>query len=163
MRPIVGFLLHDVARLMRKRFEQCSRNLDLTRSQWQVLDKLAINEGIHQQGLADLLKIESVTLLRLLEKMEHRGLIERRRHQTDRRLSLIFLTQTARPLLQVMHDLGEQTRVEAMTGFSHAECEQMLQMLTRMHERLVHSCMFSIESDSEKHPRRKSQTFRDES
>lgn len=141
MRPSVGFLLHDVARLMRKRFEQRTRGLDLTRSQWQVLDKLSINEGIHQKGLADLLEIESVTLLRLLDKMQIRGLIERRRHLTDRRLTLLYLTQASHPLLQVMQGLGEETRVEAMAGFSDAERHQMMQMLTRMREQLVHACM----------------------
>lgn len=143
MRPTVGFLLHDVARLMRKRFEQRTRGLDLTRSQWQVLDKLSINEGIHQRGLADLLEIESVTLLRLLDKMQIRGLIERRRHLTDRRLTLLYLTQAAHPLLQVMQGLGEETRVEAMAGFSDAERQQMMQLLTRMREQLVRVCMLS--------------------
>ena len=33
----LGFLLHDVARLMRRRFEQNARDIGLTRSQWQVL------------------------------------------------------------------------------------------------------------------------------
>ena len=41
-----GFLLHDVARLMRKRFEQNARGLRLTRSQCSVLAHLARNEGI---------------------------------------------------------------------------------------------------------------------
>lgn len=151
MRPTVGFLLHDVARLMRKRFEQRARNLDLTRSQWQVLAKLSVNEGIHQKGLADLLEIESITLVRLLDKMQERGLIERRRHPSDRRLSLLFLTPVAHPLLEIMRGLGEQTRNEAMADFSDAEREQLMQMLTRMREQLVHACTLPVESESEKH------------
>ncbi|MNP07839.1 Transcriptional regulator SlyA [compost metagenome] len=146
MRPTVGFLLHDVARLMRKRFEQRARILDLTRSQWQVLAKLSVNEGIHQKGLAGLLEIESITLVRLLDKMQERGLIERRRHPSDRRLSLLFLTPAARPLLEVMRGLGEQTRSEAMADFSDAESEQFSQMLTRMREQLVHACTLPIEA-----------------
>nr|WP_314617777.1 MarR family transcriptional regulator [uncultured Pseudomonas sp.] len=66
----LGFVLHDVARLMRKRFDQWARAAELTRSQWQVLAKLSIHEGLHQKGLADLLEIESVTLVRLLDKMQ---------------------------------------------------------------------------------------------
>ncbi|MET0951141.1 MAG: MarR family transcriptional regulator, partial [Pseudomonas sp.] len=72
----IGFVLHDVARLMRKRFEQRARQAGLTRSQWQVLSMLSHNEGIHQKGLADLLEIESITLVRLLDKMQERGLID---------------------------------------------------------------------------------------
>ncbi|MCY1410753.1 Transcriptional regulator SlyA [compost metagenome] len=151
MRPTVGFLMHDVARLMRKRFEQRARNLDLTRSQWQVLAKLALNEGIHQKGLADMLEIESITLVRLLDKMQERGLIERRRHPTDRRLSLLFLTPAARPVLEVMRGLGEQTRREAMADFTGAETEQMLKMLTRMREQLLHACTLPIDNEGDEH------------
>ena len=54
----LGFLLHDVARLMRKRFEQNARELGLTRSQCSVLAHLARNEGIQQGGLAEILEVE---------------------------------------------------------------------------------------------------------
>ncbi|VVN98064.1 MarR family winged helix-turn-helix transcriptional regulator [Pseudomonas fluorescens] len=122
--------------------------MDLTRSQWQVLAKLSVNEGIHQKGLADMLDIESITLVRLLDKMQERGLIERRRHPSDRRLSLLFLTAAAHPLLEIMRGLGEQTRSEAMADFSGAERENLIQVLTRMREQLVHTCTLPVESVS---------------
>jgi len=75
-----GFLLHDVARQLRKRFEQRAKCLGLTRSQWQTLAHLSNNEGIHQAGLAEILEIEPITLVRILDKLEERGLVERRRH-----------------------------------------------------------------------------------
>ena len=59
--PTLGFLIHDVARLWRKRFEQLSRDSGLTRSQWQVLAYLERNENIHQGGLAELLEVEPIT------------------------------------------------------------------------------------------------------
>lgn len=76
--PNISFVLHDVARLLRKRFEQRSRALGLTRGQWQVLAFLSRNEGIHQNKLADLVDTMPITLARLLDKMEAKGLIERR-------------------------------------------------------------------------------------
>ena len=39
--PTLGFLLHDVARLLRRRFEQNARGSGLTRAQWQLLAYLA--------------------------------------------------------------------------------------------------------------------------
>ena len=95
--PTLGFLLHDVARLLRKRFEQRARDLGLTRSQWQTLAYLNRNEGIHQSGLADILEIEPITLVRILDRLEERGLVERRRHPTDRRIWLLYLKDAARP------------------------------------------------------------------
>jgi MarR family transcriptional regulator for hemolysin len=145
----VGFVLHDVARLMRKRFEQRSRHTGLTRSQWHVLAILSKNEGIHQKGLADLLEIESITLVRLLDKMQERELIERRPHPTDRRVTLLFLTPDAVPLLDVMRGLGEQTRGEAMADFSPQEQQQLLDLLSRMREHLIDACNQPIDAGSE--------------
>src|ERR1051326_4378504 len=64
-----GFVLHDIARLMRKRFDQRARGLGLTRAQWQVLAHLARHEGINQAGLAEILEIEAITLGRLIDRM----------------------------------------------------------------------------------------------
>src|SRR5260370_34215067 len=83
--PTLGFLLHDAARLLRRRFEQNARGSGLTRSQWQVLGYLANNEGIHQSRLADLLEIEPITLGRIIDKLQALGLIERHPDPSDRR------------------------------------------------------------------------------
>ena len=48
----LGFLLHDVARLLRTRFDQRARVLGLSRAQWSVLAHLSRNEGIRQNALA---------------------------------------------------------------------------------------------------------------
>ena len=77
---ILGFLLHDVARLMRKRFEQRAREVDLgvTRAQAAVIAHLSRNEGINQVSLAQLMDIEPITLVRLLDRLQVAGLIERK-------------------------------------------------------------------------------------
>jgi MarR family transcriptional regulator, transcriptional regulator for hemolysin len=95
--PALGFLLHEVARLLRKRFEQNARGCGLTRSQWQVLTYLGQNEGINQARLAELLEIEPITLGRILDKLETRSLIERHPHPTDRRTWLLHLVEAAHP------------------------------------------------------------------
>jgi len=137
---ILGFLLHDTARLLRKRFEQRARHLGLTRSQWQVLAYISRNEGIHQGGLAELLDIEPITLTRLLDKLEARGVIERRQHPTDRRTRLLYVTEAAHPLLEAMRELGEITRAEALDGLSQADRDVLIQSLMTMKSNLVAAC-----------------------
>src|SRR5258708_35088268 len=83
--PTLGFLLHEVARLLKRRFEQNARGSGLTRSQWQVLAYLSQNEGIHQSGLAELLEIEPITLGRIVDKLQAQGLVARHPHPSDRR------------------------------------------------------------------------------
>src|SRR5258705_4953335 len=113
--PTLGFLLHDVARLLRKRFEQNARGSGLTRSQWQVLAYLAQNEGINQSGLADLLEIEPITLGRIIDKLQTPGLIERRPDPSDRRASLLHLTSPAPPTMSQLRRLREGTRPGALS------------------------------------------------
>ncbi|MEJ1976007.1 MAG: MarR family transcriptional regulator [Acetobacteraceae bacterium] len=137
---MVGFLVHDVARLMRKRFEQRASRLGFTRSQWQVLVHLSKNEGIHQAGLAEILEIEAITLVRILDKLEARGLIERRQHPTDRRLWQLYLTPDAHPSLSPLRALGEVTRAEALAGLSEADQARLVRFLTLMKANLVEAC-----------------------
>src|SRR5258708_935422 len=95
--PTLGFLLHEVARLLRRRFEQNARGSGLTRSQWQVLAYLAKNEGIYQSGLADLLEVEPITLCRIVDKLQALGLVERHPDPSDRRAGLPYINPPAPP------------------------------------------------------------------
>ncbi len=133
----LGFLLHDVARLMRKRFEQNARGLGLTRSQCQVLAHLARNEGIQQSGLADILEVEPITLTRLLDRLEEAGFVERRPHPTDRRVRQLHLTEKSHPLLGEIFAIGAATRSEALDGVSEEDRERLFAVLASMKGNLL--------------------------
>lgn len=133
----LGFLLHDVARLMRKRFEQNARGVGLTRSQCQVLAHLARNEGIQQSGLADILEIEPITLTRLVDRLEEAGLVERRAHPTDRRIRQLFLTGKAHPLLADIFTIGAATRAEALEGVVEEDRDRLFALLSSMKANLL--------------------------
>src|SRR3954447_15788358 len=120
----LAFLLHDVARLMRKRFEQNARGLGLTRSQCQVLAHLARNEGIQQGNLAEILEVEPITLTRIVDKLEEGGFVDRRAHPTDRRIRQLHLTKKAHPLLSEIFAIGAVTRGEAFENVPDMERER---------------------------------------
>jgi MarR family transcriptional regulator for hemolysin len=128
----LGFLLHDVARLMRKRFEQNARDLGLTRAQGQVLVHLADNEGIHQGALAEKLGVEPITLTRILDRLEEAGLIERLLYRQDRRVRLLRLTPAAHPLIDAIFAVGAMTRDEAMAGVADEDRDRLFDILARM-------------------------------
>lgn len=138
--PTLGFILHDVARLMRKRFEQKARDLGLTRAQWQILSALARNEGAHQRLLAELLEIEPITVGRILDRLQALELIERRPHPTDRRIKILHLMPGAAPVLAEMRKLGEATRAEALAGLSQADRDRLTAVLTVMRTNLIAAC-----------------------
>ncbi|MHB8271955.1 MarR family winged helix-turn-helix transcriptional regulator [Bradyrhizobium sp.] len=138
--PPLGFLLHDVARLLRRRFERNARGSGLTRSQWQVLAYLANNQGINQSGLADLLEIEPVTLGRIIDRLEARGFIERHPHPSDRRAWLLHLTSAAHPKLSQLRRLGNVTRGEALADIPEADTEHLLKTLQALKANLTDAC-----------------------
>lgn len=141
----IGVLLHDVARLMRKRFEQRARHAGLTRSQWQTLHLLSKNEGVHQKALAEMQEVEPITLMRLVDKLSDRGLVERRKHESDRRVWQLYMTDEARSLLAEMRELGEETRSEALNDIADADRERLFELLETMKSNLVEGCRRAAE------------------
>jgi MarR family transcriptional regulator for hemolysin len=126
--PTLGFLVHDVARLLRKRLEQRARaaGIGLSRAQWQVLANIARCEGINQAGLAAILDIEPITLVRLLDRLEGMGFVERRLDPKDRRQRNLFLTEHAMPELERIRALGAEVREEALAGLDEPSRKRLL-------------------------------------
>jgi DNA-binding MarR family transcriptional regulator len=131
-----GFLLHDTARLLRRDFERRSKGTGLTRAQWAVLAYVARNEGSNQAALADMLEIEPITLVRLLDKLEAAGLVERRPDPADRRVRRLHLTEATGPLLRQLQDLASETRESALAGLTDAERQQLTELLMKVRANL---------------------------
>jgi MarR family transcriptional regulator, transcriptional regulator for hemolysin len=132
-----GYLVHDVARLFARRFNQRALLfLGLTRSQCRVLGYLARHEGINQAGLADLLEIKPMTLVRQLDRMEEDGWVERRPDPGDRRARRLVLTEKARPILARILDLSSEVRREAFANLSDEEGRHLIDLLRRVHGNL---------------------------
>jgi DNA-binding MarR family transcriptional regulator len=127
-----GFVLHDVARLLRKRFEQRARSLGLTRAQWQLLAALHHHEGINQSGLADVLELEAITVARLIDRMEEAGWVERRPDPLDRRAHRMFMTERAGQVISRMQEIGDLVRGEAMAGLTGEQRAILLDLLLRV-------------------------------
>lgn len=148
--PTLGFLVHDVARLLRKRLEQRARaaGIGLTRAQWQVLANIARGPGLNQAALASLLDIEPITLVRLLDRLEAMGFVERRLDPRDRRQRNLFLTDKAWPELERIRALGAAVREEALAGLDDAERKRLLEILAGLKTNLQ-ACLGSCEVETE--------------
>lgn len=112
----LGFLLNDIARLMRKRFDVRARRIGVTRAQWHTLSILKRNEGCNQGMLADLLEVEPITVGRMIDRLEDAGLVERRRDPADRRVWRIHLTEKAQPVLIELRAIADTMIDEVMDG-----------------------------------------------
>ncbi len=128
----VGFLLHDVSRLLRKRFDRRARTLGLTRAQWRVLVHLAPRQGINQSSLAEILEVENITLGRHIDRLESTEWVVRRSDPDDRRAWRLYLTDKSRPILDRMEVLAVETQEEALAGLSDIERNRLLKYLRSM-------------------------------
>jgi MarR family transcriptional regulator for hemolysin len=136
-----GFILNDVARLLRTYADYKASQFGMTRAQWAVLARLDRAEGMNQSELADILDIQPITLTRLLDKLAGNGLIERRADPSDRRANRLFLTAAARPLLKQLGTLGEETMSGALEGVAPENIELMVSQFAVVKEnlrRLIH-------------------------
>ena len=93
------FLLHDVARLLRTDADRRAREHGMTRAQWAILVRLDHRPGLSQKELAELLEVEPITVARLVDRLEARGMVERRPDQRDRRIWRLHLLPPATPVL----------------------------------------------------------------
>jgi DNA-binding MarR family transcriptional regulator len=124
-----GFLLNDVARLMRTAYDRRIRKLGLTRAQWWVLTHLYRSDGVSQTELAEILEIEKPTLGRLLDRLESKGWVRRDHDARDRRVWRVHLTTEVEPALRTMRALAAELRRDALTGISAAERERFVDTL----------------------------------
>ncbi|MEO6218237.1 MAG: MarR family transcriptional regulator [Sphingomonas sp.] len=147
MSDSLGFLISDVSRLMRRRFDERARTIGVTRAQWRTLTTLSRNEGINQGGLADLLEVEPITLCRMIDRLEEAGLVERRRDPADRRAWLIFLTTKAHPLLAQLRGLADGMIEDALQGLDDERRAALMETLGAIRTNLN----TTIESDEAGH------------
>ena len=132
--PTAGLVLHDVARLLRRRFEQLARTrqLGMTRAQAAVLIHLSRSEGINQVSLAQLMELEPITLVRLLDRLQAAGFIERRPDPADRRAWRLYLTDAARPMLVKIEKLGGEIFEEAALDIDETDRATLVRVLSTM-------------------------------
>ncbi|TPG49832.1 MarR family winged helix-turn-helix transcriptional regulator [Sphingomonas glacialis] len=137
MQDSIAFMISDVSRLMRRRFDERARTIGVTRTQWRVLKILQRGEGINQGGLAELLEVEPITACRMIDRLAEAELVERRRDPNDRRAWQIYLTDRARPLLDDLGLLADEMLDSALAGISDADQARVVATLQQIRGNLA--------------------------
>jgi MarR family transcriptional regulator, transcriptional regulator for hemolysin len=126
------FLLHDVARLLRVDADKRARLHGMTRAQWAILIWLERQPGISQKELSEILEVEPITVARLIDRLEARGMVERRPDPRDRRIWRLHLLPPARDvLLEIDDHRADMTRI-VTEGIDENSIEIMTEALMRM-------------------------------
>jgi MarR family transcriptional regulator, organic hydroperoxide resistance regulator len=130
-------LLAVVCRDARLLHDAILREHGLHAGQQFVLRRLWQEDGLSVTQLRDRLGVEMPTVTRALQRMERRGLVQRRPDTTDERSVRIYLTEAARQLADVIPAALERADHVALQGFSEEERATLLHLLRRMDENLT--------------------------
>jgi MarR family transcriptional regulator, transcriptional regulator for hemolysin len=126
------FLIHDVARLLRVDADKRARSHGMTRAQWGILIWLERQPGISQKELSEFLEVEPITVARLIDRLENRGMVERRPDPRDRRIWRLHLMPAALAVLrEIAQQRAEITRMVS-AGIDETTLEIMTEALLRM-------------------------------
>lgn len=132
----IGYVLSDVARLIRTVFDRRVRDIGLTRAQWLVLTRLYRKPGASQTELAEMLEVDRASAGRMIDRMEKGGWLERRPDAADRRINRLFLTDEARHLHARMWAIAESTIDDALSPLSAAERDAFTRLAGRVKGKL---------------------------
>jgi DNA-binding MarR family transcriptional regulator len=139
------WLLHATTRLWCRRYDREVRVRlpAMSRARCAVLTHLAQNEGVNQAALAECLGIRSITLARLLDRMEAAGLIRRVPDPDDRLAHLLTLTAKALPIIECIYDMTRKIDEDLHLGISEVEAKQLRGLLCRIRANLTGHVLFS--------------------
>jgi DNA-binding MarR family transcriptional regulator len=130
-------VLHDAARLMRTRFDQWARTYGMTRAQGIILARLARQPGLSQNEMAALCEVEPITVGRLVDRLEARGLLERRADPGDRRIRRLHLLPASEPILAAIQDYKDTLQRDLTEGLEPEAIETALDVLTHLKLKLT--------------------------
>jgi MarR family transcriptional regulator for hemolysin len=128
-----------LARRWRQALDQRLAEVGLSDATWAPLVHLwESGGGISQKDLAALVGIDGSSLVRLLDILAGRGLVERRMDPADRRTRLVFLTEAGRAAVAGIREELSHGEAEMLADLSDAEIAAMLDGFDRIGRRLRH-------------------------
>lgn len=128
----VAFLVSQLGSHAAARFAERLRPLGLHPRHFGLLSHLAATDGQTQQRLATAMAIHRNVMVGLVDDLEDRRLVQRRRHPGDRRAHAVHLTATARDLLIQAQQAADEYEAELLAGLEEPDRRQLVSLLQRL-------------------------------
>ncbi|HMH57610.1 MAG TPA: MarR family transcriptional regulator [Galbitalea sp.] len=128
----VSFLLSQLGAQSARTFAAGLAPLGLNPNRFGLLVHVARAEGQSQQRLAETLGIHRNAMVSLIDDLEARGLVERRRHPSDRRAYAIHLTEQAREILPEASRVADKQEARLLADLAEDERRTLRDLLSRL-------------------------------
>jgi MarR family transcriptional regulator, transcriptional regulator for hemolysin len=127
------FRLSHLTRRLRQVLDMEVQSAGLTDATWRPLLHLhLLGDGIRQKDLAASVGIEGPSLVRLLDTLIAKGLIQRSEDATDRRAKLLRLTPEGLLVVARIHATVMALESELLSPFSESDISQVAEFILRL-------------------------------
>lgn len=127
-----GFLLARMGHVAAKQFSGRMEELGLTTRMWGALNVLDAEGALTQQALGRCTGIDPSSMVSTVDDLEAAGLVERRRHPSDRRAHAIHITEQGREMLSRGRQLARKAQDDLLSPLSAVERKQLHELLLRL-------------------------------
>lgn len=131
------YLSMAVHSMIQKNFMEQVKSSGLTSGQPKVLDYLRDHNGANQKEIAAACHIEPGSLTSVLNRMEEKGLIERRMLDGNRRTFYIFMTDEGSRLKDLVEDNFASIEKKAFRNISSEEQATFMETFSKIYENLM--------------------------
>lgn len=125
----LGYFLRRIQVWVFQDFLRQLARLDVRPAQYSVLAVIEANPGLSQSDLADFLGIERARLVRMLDRLEKRGLARRKPSPHDRRSHALFLTRGGQKTLKRIKSLAAQHEANLTERLGAENRRAMIELL----------------------------------
>ncbi|WP_210087654.1 MarR family winged helix-turn-helix transcriptional regulator [Paenibacillus turicensis] len=108
------------------------KEIELTKGQYLYLVRIFENQGIIQEKVAEMLKVDRTTTARAIQKLESQGLIEKRNDTINKRIKRLFTTTKGDEAYSFLEREAVHTDKVALAGLNEEEREVLLHLLQRV-------------------------------
>jgi DNA-binding MarR family transcriptional regulator len=129
---LVGRSIKQVFSSLLRGVDQRMQPLDLTALQWEPLLLLHLGRADTVAALARESQVNCSAMTRMLDRLEGKQLLERRRSETDRRVVHLGLTKKGQQVCEAIEPLVNAELNAHLRGFSDREVATLLDLLGRM-------------------------------
>jgi DNA-binding MarR family transcriptional regulator len=130
------YLLNRAGARIAAAFSEEVRPFGATLQMWRVLAALRERDGRRMGDLSETTSIEVSTLTRLVDNMEKKGLVARRRDAGDARVVALHVTPAGRRLTQRIIPIAERYERVALASFTAAEADTLKAALRRLYSNM---------------------------
>jgi len=112
------------------------KEFDLTKGQYLYLVRIHENPGIIQEKLAEMIKVDRTTAARAIKKLELHGFIEKKDDELNKKIKKLYPTEKGNQVYPFLQREGEHSNRVALSGFSKAETETLMNLLQRVRKNI---------------------------